>query len=96
MTKTLVAALTCAALLLVPNAAAHPYALPVDNPVTGGRCYLVTDDGAQSFWQETNGKLDGGVEAIGGGESGLQMDDSEGVPADTEHSYEHWAHHCAM
>lgn len=69
-----------ALLMLAPLGAAHPSATPVDNPATGGRCYIYTNDtSTPEFWRETNGERSGGVpegaasHIIGGGDgTGLQ------------------------
>ncbi len=66
--------------LAAPLAAAHPGATAIDNPATGGRCYIYTNDTATpEFWRETNGDREGGVpggaasHVLGGGDgTGLQ------------------------
>lgn len=50
-----------APILIAPTAAAHPGAQVVENPVSGARCYLYTNDGAQELWIETNGVTTGGA-----------------------------------
>jgi hypothetical protein len=89
--------LTAAMVAVVPASSAlvGGWALVVNDPASGKRCYVYQGEDAFELWVETNGVMSGGVPTPTGTSSGLQRTGSLAVRPDTEISnFASWAQRC--